>query len=94
MKIQTDGFIVLGPVPNDERFRCLVCRDIPEYIHQNLYEPKANEIPAALSVPGSKTVVMLYRLCLRCHAAKPDPRKIRLLVLERFAGVANMREGQ
>lgn len=84
MKIQTDGFVVIGDLPNDEYYACLICRNIPERIHQDLFVPEPEDIPESFPLPANRGVVVPYRLCPRCYAAKPDSRRIRLLILERL----------
>ena len=84
MKVQTEGFIVVGDLPNDERYRCLICGYVPGRVWQDLYIPETGEIPATLSLPISKTLVMPYRLCPTCSKDEPKPWKIRLLMLARL----------
>ena len=84
MKMQTEGFIVLGDLPNDERYSCLICRCVPERVMVDLFVPENQEIPASLPVPDSRELVLPYRLCPKCHETKPGPWKIRLLMLERL----------
>lgn len=86
---QTDGFIVVGIFKNDEdHYPCLICRDIPEMVWQDIFIPEPSEIPQSLALPASKTLVLPYRLCPQCHDVKPDLWKIRLLVLERLNAIA------
>jgi hypothetical protein len=82
MKIQTEGFLALGDLPNDEHYRCLICRAVPSRVHVNFLVPEQGDIPAISA--GSRTVILPYRLCPRCHETNPDPWRIRLLLLERL----------
>ena len=82
MQIETDGFVVIGDLPNDENYHCLICGRVPDRVFQNLFIPKEEDIPAALNIPN--TLVLPYRLCLPCNKTKPEQWKIRLLVLERL----------
>jgi hypothetical protein len=83
MEFQTDGFVAVGDLPNDEGNPCLVCRCVPDRVWQDLFTPEKGDI--SFSVPDGKTLAVTYRLCPRC-AEKPDPWKIRLLILERLSG--------
>ena len=84
MEMQTDGFVVLGDLPNDERFPCLVCKCVPERVMVDFFVPEEKDIPAEAKVPDLKTLALPFRLCPQCHKAKPDQWKIRLLMLERL----------
>jgi hypothetical protein len=84
MQMQTEGFVALGDLPNDEHYPCLICRKVPERVMVDLFIPEPSDIPSAVQWPTSKTLVMPYRLCPQCHNAKPAPWKIRLLILERL----------
>lgn len=84
MKIQTEGYIALGDLPNEERYRCLVCGEVADRVWVDLFVPEPSDIPTSLARPDSKTLVLPYRLCLRCHKDRPDARKIRLLMVERL----------
>jgi hypothetical protein len=90
MKIQTDGFVVIGELLNNERRPCPICREIPDRVRVELLGPEPSEVPACLSVPD-KTLTLLYRLCPRCYEAKPDAWIIRLLVLARVTTIAEDR---
>jgi hypothetical protein len=87
MKMQTEGFVALGELPNDERYPCLVCRCVPDVVMVDLFALEPEDVPASVAVPDSKTLAVTYRLCPRCFKTKPDPWKLRLLVLERLTGV-------
>ncbi len=84
IEFQTDGYIVVGELRNEERYRCLICRNVPEVVRVDIFVPQPAEIPPSLRVPEARTLVMPYRLCPQCHEAKPDFWKIRLLMLERL----------
>jgi hypothetical protein len=84
MQLQTGGFIVLGDQPNHEGYRCLICRVIPDRLTVDLFVPEPEDIPPSLVVSNSKSLVLPYRLCPLCFKAKPDPWKIRLLILGRL----------
>lgn len=84
MDTQTEGFIALGELPNDEHYPCLICRRIPDVVMVDLFVPEPNDIPQSLVLRSSKALVLPYRLCPRCSKTKPDPWKIRLLMLERL----------
>lgn len=84
MKIQTDGFVAIGGLPNDERYPCLVCKCVPESVIADLFIPDPEDIPSSIPVQDLKTFVMLYRLCPRCAKNRPAPWKLRLLLLERL----------
>ena len=84
LKIQTDGFVVIGILPNEEHYPCLVCGQVPGFVFLDLFTPEPKDIPACTASRVPNTLAMKYRLCPRCHAAKPLPSKIRLLVLERL----------
>ena len=86
--IQTDGYVVVGILKNEDQYSCLICRDIPDMIWQDLFLPEPNEISPSFPVPESKTLVMPYRLCPQCHDARPGDWKIRLLMLERLNAIA------
>ncbi len=84
LKMQADGFVLIGELPNKEHYPCLVCRDIPDHVHVDLFTPEPSDIPASMaSRVGDKTLAITYRLCPRCFKAKLAPWKIRLLLLER-----------
>ena len=86
---QTDGYIVVGIFKNDEdHYPCLICRDIPEMVWQDIFVPEPPDIPPSFPLPERKTLVMTYRLCPQCHDAEPDEWKIRLLMLERLNAIA------
>ena len=82
MKMQTEGFVALGEMPNDDRYPCLICKQVPDSVVVDLFIPEPKDIPPTMPLPG--TLAVTYRLCPRCHKAKPEPWKIRLLVLERL----------
>lgn len=82
MTIQTDGF-VLGDLPNEEHYRCLMCGEIPRRVHVDVFVPEPGDIP--VSPLDFRNMVLPYRLCPRCHGTKPEPWKIRLLLLERLS---------
>jgi hypothetical protein len=82
--IQTDGFIVVGELRNEQRYPCLICRCIPEIVMVDLFIPEADEIPSILPLPATRQLVLPYRLCPKCAESKPPDRKIRLLMLERL----------
>ena len=95
MEIQTEGFIVVGELPNDEHYHCLICRQVPDVVMVDVFVPDPKDIPLSIAValPDSGTLVLPYRLCPQCSKPKPDPWKIRLLMLERMADIA-ARSGQ
>jgi hypothetical protein len=83
--MQTDGFVAIGEMPNGEQYPCLVCRQIPQSVHVDLFALDPSVTPTPLAIPaGEKTLVVTYRLCPSCYKAKPGPWKVRLLVLERL----------
>lgn len=85
VKLQTDGFVVVGVLPNEEHHRCLVCGKIPEDIHVDVFTPNKSDIPPSIATHVStKTLALTYRLCPSCYKAKPDQWKLRLLLLERL----------
>jgi hypothetical protein len=84
LKMQTDGFVVIGMLPNEEHYPCLICGEIPDFVYVDLFTPEPKEIPAAIASRVANTLAMKYRLCLRCHEAKPLPSKLRQLALERL----------
>ena len=84
MQLKTEGLIVLGAVPNEEGFQCLICRAVPDRVIVDLFVPDEKDIPSSLSVPDSKALALPYRLCPRCFKTKPGGWKIRLLMLERL----------
>ena len=85
VRVQTDGYVVIGVLPNDEHYRCLVCGCVPDRVHQDLFVPEPGEVPASIASRADKRqVVVLYRLCPHCYKAKPRPWKIRLLMLEKI----------
>lgn len=85
IRMQTDGFVAIGEMPNDERYPCLVCKQVPQRVHVDLYALDLGDTPTSLAVPvGEKTLAVTYRLCPNCYQTKPGPWKIRLLVLERL----------
>jgi hypothetical protein len=88
MKMQTDGFIAVGDLPNDERYPCLVCKCVPERVMTDLFVPESKDIPESVQLPDARTLVIPYRLCPKCAAAKLDRWKIRLLMLERLNALA------
>ena len=88
VKIQTEGFFVIGDLPNDEHYCCLVCRDVPDRVHVDLFVPEPVDIPASIASRVPNTLAVPYRLCPRCYRAKPDRWRIRLLVLEKLNAVA------
>jgi hypothetical protein len=87
MKIQTDGFLAVGDLPNDEHVPCLVCRCVPDRVWQDIFCPEPGDIPSSFVAHGSKTLVMTYRLCP--GHAKVAPWRIRLLMLERLNVMAS-----
>ncbi len=84
MRLQTDGFVPLGELPNDERFHCLICRDVPERIWANLHPLERKDLPKPVAAQAPNDLAVTYRLCPRCQASEPDAWKIRLLILERM----------
>lgn len=86
MKIQTEGFVALGELTNDERYPCLVCKRVPDVVMVDLFVVEPKDVPPPVPLPASKTLAVTYRLCPRCFTDKPDPWKIRLLILERLNG--------
>lgn len=85
MTFQTDGLLVIGELPNEEHYPCLVCREVPDRVYVDLFTPEPSDIPASVaSRVGETTLVVTYRLCPRCHKANPGAWKIRLLLLERL----------
>jgi hypothetical protein len=85
IKSQTDGFVPIGEMSNEERFPCLVCKQVTDRVHVNLFALEANDIPAPLVMKvGKSTLAITYRLCPPCYRAKLGPWKIRLLIIERF----------
>jgi len=92
LKMQTDGFVVMGELPNDDHIPCLVCGKIPDSVHVDLFTPEPRDVPVSIaSRVGGKTLAITYRICPSCFKAKPRPWKIRLLLLERMKGMV---EGQ
>jgi hypothetical protein len=91
VKIQTEGFVVIGVLPNEERYPCLICGDVPEPIWQDLFPVDPGDIPESLPLPAGTNLVVTYRLCPSCHKSKPDPWKIRLLILARLKVAAGSR---
>jgi hypothetical protein len=94
MQIQTEGFIALGEMPNDEHYPCLICKRIPDEVIVDLFVPEPKEIPpSSVKLPEStQTLVLPYRLCPRCSQAKPKAWEIRLLMLERLNAIAARNE--
>jgi len=90
LKIQTDGFVVIGILPNEEHYPCLVCGQVPGFVFLDLFTPEPKDIPASIASRVSNTLAMKYRLCLRCHEAKPLPSKIRRLVLARLKALGEV----
>jgi hypothetical protein len=88
MKIQTEGFIALGELSNEGHYHCLLCRRVPDVVIVDLFVPGPKDVPPCFALPDSKTLVLPYRLCPRCSKAKPDPWRIRLLMLERLNAMA------
>jgi hypothetical protein len=86
MKIQTDGFVAVGDLPNDEGNPCLVCRCVPDRVWQDLFLVAPEDVPASVAavVPDSKSLAVTYRLCP--GHSKVAPWRIRLLILERLSG--------
>jgi hypothetical protein len=85
ISVQTDGFVAPGEMPNDEQHPGLICRQIPQSVHVDLFALDPSDTPTPLAIPvGEKTLVVTYRLCPSCYQAKPGPWKVRLLVLERL----------
>jgi hypothetical protein len=84
MKIQTEGFVAVGDLPNHEHYPCLACGHVPDRVMVDLFVPDLEDIPPTFAVPDSKTLAVTYRLCPRCAEHKPAPWKIRLLLLERL----------
>jgi hypothetical protein len=83
--MQTDGFVPIGEMPNEQLLPCLLCKQIPDRVHVNLFGLEANDIPASLVLQvGEKTLAITYRLCPSCYRIKPGVWKIRLLILERL----------
>jgi hypothetical protein len=82
VNIQTEGFVAVGKLPNDERYPCLVCRCIPDEVLVDLFVPEPKDIPPSFVMPGGKTLAITYRLCP--GHAKVAPWRIRLLMLERL----------
>jgi hypothetical protein len=87
MEMQTEGFIAMGDLPNEERYPCLMCRNVPDRVRVDVFVPEPSDIPGSVSLPNSKALVFLYRLCPRCYETKPDAWKIRLLMLERLTAM-------
>ena len=87
---QDDSFLVIGDVPNDEGYRCLVCRAVPDRVWSSVFGPDPKDVPAAIvSKVYPKEVVMPYRLCMKCHESNPTNWKIRLLLLEKLKVLAS-----
>lgn len=88
-KMQTDGFVVTGVLLNEEHYPCLVCGEIPDFVHVDLFTPEPSDIPEpfAVRVPNPLTLAIKYRLCAHCYKAKPEPWKMRLLLLARVEGM-------
>ncbi len=83
IKLQTDGYLVFGILPNDEHDQCLICGEIPDFVHIDIFTPEPRDIPTCISSRiGEKTFGIKYRLCPRCFKAKPRPSKIRRFLLE------------
>ena len=95
MEMQTDGFLVVGELANEGHYHCLVCGQVPDVVMVDVFAPDPKDVPPriAAAVPDRRTLVLPYRLCPQCSKAKPDPWKIRLLMLERLAYIA-ARSGQ
>jgi hypothetical protein len=92
IETQTEGFIAVGDLPNDERYRCLLCKCVPERVIVDLFIPAPKDIPAGFPLPDSKTLVLPYRLCPQCSKARPDTWKIRLFMLERLNSLMERRK--
>ena len=88
IKVQNDGFFVVGVLPNEEHYCCLVCRTIPDRVHVDLFVPEPRDIPALIASRTTNTLAVPYRLCPRCYEAKPAQWQIRLLVLEKLNAIA------
>jgi hypothetical protein len=86
MKIQTEGFVALGEMQNDEHHPCLVCGRVPDIVMVDLFAVAPKDVPPSITLPESKTLAVTYRLCPQCFKAKPDPWRIRLLILARLSG--------
>ena len=84
MKMQTEGFFVIGELPNLEHYCCLVCRDVPDRVHVDLFVPEPRDIPESIASRVPKTLAVPYRLCPHCYRAKSNRWRIRLLVLEKL----------
>src|SRR5262249_38733125 len=69
--IQTDGYVVVGIFKNEDHYPCLICRDTPDMVWQDLFIPEPSDIPPSFAAVESQTLVMPYRLCPQCHDAKP-----------------------
>ena len=83
MKFQTEGFVPLGDMSNDEHYPCLMCKQVPERVWVDLFTPEKGDI--SFPVPDARQLAVTYRLCPQC-AKNPDQWKIRLLILERLNG--------
>jgi len=89
MKFQTEGFVAVGDMPNDEGNPCLIYRCVPDRVWQDLFLVEPEDVPAsvAAAMPPSKSSTSLavtYRLCP--GHVKVAPWRIRLLILERIQG--------
>ena len=78
--IQTDGFVAIGEMPKGEQYPCLVCRQIPQNVHMDLFALQSEDVPTSLALPVGEKILAVTP----CYQAKPGPWKIRLLILERF----------
>lgn len=87
MKFQTDGFVAVGDLLNEEGNPCLVCRCVPDRVWQDLFLVAPEDIPASVAAampPPTKSLAVTYRLCP--GHSKVAPWRIRLLILERLNG--------
>jgi hypothetical protein len=91
IKMQTDGFVAIGELPNAEHHPCLVCREIPDQVHVDLFTLEPTDIPESIAARVPNTLAVKYRLCSRCYQARPANWKIRLLLLERLKNMAEVR---
>src|SRR5689334_21257786 len=53
MEIQTESYIVLGGLPNEERYHCLICGCTPDRVMVDLFVPEPKDIPASVPLPNS-----------------------------------------
>ena len=78
-------FVVIGGFVNDEEYPCILCGDVPEFVHQNVYLCEAGDTPEGITIPTGKKLIMPYRLCGPCNDKHPEQWKIRLALLAKFA---------